>query len=189
MALIIKSLSSDLLDDWIFFFENVGFADNPDWSGCYCRYYHFAGSNKNWGNQTKEDNRDASINLIISGVMHGFLAYLEDRPIGWCNINSRENFAKELYEYDIADSEGKQIAGIVCFLIGHTHRKQGIARKLLNHAITHYKNEGYDIIESYPRVGDLSDAHSYRGPVSMYESEGFVVYKKFKNFYVMRLNL
>lgn len=188
MEITIKSLSSDLLDDWIFFFENVGFADNPDWSGCYCHYYHFAGSNKEWEQQANEDNRDASINLILSGIMHGFLAYFKEKPVGWCNINSRENFAKELYKYNSSDS-GKKIAGIVCFLIGHTYRKQGIARKLLKHAITHYKNENYDIIESYPRVGDLSDAHSYRGPVSLYESEGFTVYKEFKNFYVMRLNL
>ena len=117
------------LEDWIYFFDKVGFADNPDWCGCFCRYYHFAGSNKKWEKQTREENRDASVNLIISGIMHGFLAYLDDNPIGWCNVNSRENYAKELYKYDL---EGKQIAGIVCFLISHTYRKQGIARKLMN---------------------------------------------------------
>lgn len=57
MEIIIKPLSLDLLDDWLYFFEKVGFADNPEWSGCYCRYYHFAGSNKKWGKQTKEKQK------------------------------------------------------------------------------------------------------------------------------------
>jgi len=188
MEITIKPLSSELLDDWLYFFENVGFADNTEWSGCYCHYYHFAGSNKKWGKQTKEDNKGNSINLIQSGIMHGFLAYSESQPIGWCNINSRDNFAKELYKYDSSDS-GKRIAGIVCFLIGHDYRKQGIARKLLKYAISYYTNEGYDIIESYPRVGELSDAHSYRGPVAMYQSEGFEIHKELKGFYVMRKTL
>jgi ribosomal protein S18 acetylase RimI-like enzyme len=121
--------------------------------------------------------------------MNGFLVYSENHPIGWCNINLRDNFAKELYDYDSQDSKEKKIAGIVCFLIGHTYRKQGIARKLLKYAISHYTDKGYDIIESYPRVGELSDAHSYRGPVSLYESEGFTVYKELKDLYVMRKEL
>ncbi len=186
MTFIIKPLSSDILDDWLYFFEEIGFADNPDWSGCYCRFYHFKGSNKEWEKQSKEENRKASTELIRSGEMHGFLAYSENKPVGWCNINSRENFAKTLYENDSPDSQEKKIAGIVCFLIAHTNRRRGIARELLRYAISYYKDKDYDIIESYPRTGELSDAHSYRGPISLYKSEGFTIHKEFENLLIMR---
>ena len=189
MEINIKPLSSDVIDDWLNFFEKIGFADNPGWSGCYCHFYHFAGSMKEWEKQTKEENRKASTDLIRSGKMHGFLAYSDDKPVGWCNINSRENFAKTLYEDDSSDSQEKKIAGVVCYLIAPTNRRQGIARKLLRHAISHYKQKEYDIIESYPRIGELSDAHSYRGPISLYKSEGFTIHKELKDIYVMRKNL
>ena len=186
MEITIKPLSSDILDDWLYFFEEIGFADNPDWSGCYCRFYHFAGSIKEWEKLTKEENRKASTDLIRSGEMHGFLAYSDDKPVGWCNINSREKFAKTFYEDNSPDSQEKKIAGIVCYLIAHTNRRQGIARKLLRYAISHYKDKKYDIIESYPRIGDLSDAYSYRGPISLYKSEGFIIHKEFEDLCIMR---
>lgn len=186
LSIEIKPLIPDLLDDFLYYFDEVGFVDNPEWSVCYCHYYHFAGSNKKWGKQIKESNRNASIELIQTGKMHGFLAYMDDKPIGWCNANSRDNYAKELYKDDSTDSRGKRIAGIVCFLITHTHRKQGIARQLLRFAISSFKDKEYDIIEAYPRIGKLSNAHSYRGPVSLFETEGFTIYKEFKGFNVMR---
>ena len=93
MKLLIKQLASDIIDDWLYFFDEIGFANNPDWSGCYCRFYHFKGTIKEWENQTKEENKKASTDLILSGQMHGFLAYLDNKPVGWCNINSRENLA------------------------------------------------------------------------------------------------
>jgi GNAT superfamily N-acetyltransferase len=186
MDIIIKSLIPNLLDDFLYYFDKVGFANNPEWSGCYCHFYHFEGSIKKWGKRTNEENRQTSIELINTGKMNGLLAYLDDKPIGWCNVNSRSNFRKELYKYDSRESQIKKIAGIVCFLIAKIHRKKGIARELLRHAIEVYKNKEYDVIESYPRIGELSEAHSYRGPVSLYKSEGFEIYKKFKDFYVMR---
>ncbi|MFX1376833.1 MAG: GNAT family N-acetyltransferase [Promethearchaeota archaeon] len=189
MEIIIKPLTLNIIDDWLYFFNNVAFTDNPEWCGCYCRFYHFDGSIKEWENQSKEENRNASIKLIRSGVMHGFLAYSNNNPVGWCNANTRDNYAKILYKDDSGDSENQKIAGIVCFLIGPLYRKRGIARELLRYAISHYKNKGYEIIESYPRIGKLSDAHSYRGPISLYQTEGFKIYKRFKDFYVMRLDL
>jgi len=77
MELEIKPLEPDLLDDFLYYFDNIGFADNPDWSVCYCHFYHFAGSIKEWEKRTGEENRNASIGLIRSGKMHGFLAYLD----------------------------------------------------------------------------------------------------------------
>lgn len=40
MSIEIKALAPELLDDYLAFFDSVAFTDNPDWSGCYCCFYH-----------------------------------------------------------------------------------------------------------------------------------------------------
>ncbi len=182
----IKSLTPDILEDFLYFFDKVGFTDNPDWAICYCHFYHFAGSNKQFNKRTAEQNRKASKELILSGKMNGFIAYLDEKPIGWCNVNKKENYAKIPYE---EESEAK-IASLICFVVAPSHRKQGVAKQLLIYACSSSKEKGYDLIEVYPRKGEkLSDAHSYRGPFSLYTSEGFSIYKEFKDYYVMRKKL
>ena len=52
--LVIKELSPSLRDDFLLFFDHVAFADNPDWSDCYCSAYHFANKGK------AESRREAS---------------------------------------------------------------------------------------------------------------------------------
>ncbi len=39
--LIVKELMPSLRDDFLHFFDNIAFVDNPDWSDCYCSAYHF----------------------------------------------------------------------------------------------------------------------------------------------------
>ena len=36
MNIEIKKLTADLLDDWLYFFDNTAFSDNDNWAGCYC---------------------------------------------------------------------------------------------------------------------------------------------------------
>ncbi|MFW9971186.1 MAG: GNAT family N-acetyltransferase [Candidatus Odinarchaeota archaeon] len=186
MDIIIKPLTPDLIDDFLFYFDSIAFSDNPDWSTCYCHFYHFEGKTEQFFKRTAKENRQSSKDLILSGKMKGLIAFYEDKPIGWCNINSKENFAKIPYKEESDD----KIASLICFIIAPLYRKKGIARKLLRYACSSFKDQGYDLIEVYPRKGkDLSDAHSYRGPFSLYSSEGFSIYKEFNDYYVMRKEL
>ncbi|MFX1497946.1 MAG: GNAT family N-acetyltransferase [Promethearchaeota archaeon] len=187
MELEIKLLSPDLIDDFLYFFDEIGFADNPDWADCYCHFYHFKGSRKEWTKSTKEQNRNASKSMILSGDMQGFLAYLEGRPIGWCNANSKNNYQYQIYKEPVK-TEGK-IASIVCFLISYQHRKKGIAKLLLKYTCQYFQQKDYDYIESYPRKNTKSDAYNYHGTYTMYQSEGFYVEKELKHSFVMRKRL
>lgn len=189
MEIIIKYLTSNLVDDFLHFFDNIGFADNPDWASCYCYYYHCVDSDKQWPERTKDENRSASKQLILSRKMNGLIAYINNKPVGWCHVDSKENFVNLPIENDLKSTQEAKIASIVCFLIAPTHRKQGIARKLLKQACSNSKSKGYNCIEAYPRKGLLSDAHNYHGPFSLYDSEEFYVYKEFKDFYIVRKNL
>ena len=182
----IRALSPDTLEDFLYYFDNVAFSDNPDWSTCYCHFYHFSGKTRQFFKRTAEENRNASKELILSEKMKGFIAYLDEKPVGWCNVNSKENFAKIPFE----ENSQNKIASLICFVVAPSYRKQGIARNLLRYACSDSQESGYDILEVYPRKGELlTDAHSYRGPFSLYKSEGFFIYKEFKDFYVVRKNL
>jgi len=186
MKFIVKPLSPELIDDFLYYFDEIGFSNNPDWSGCYCYFHYCPGSTQDWMARTKKQNREASKSLILSRKLNGFLAYDNDTPIGWINVDLKENYLKLPIDKEIEGSIKGTIASIVCFLIAPTYRKKGIARKLLQESIKQLKNKGIKIIESYPRVGDLSDAHSYHGPFSLYKAEGFKVVKELENIYVMQ---
>ncbi|MFX1401744.1 MAG: GNAT family N-acetyltransferase [Promethearchaeota archaeon] len=183
----IKVLIPDLIDDFLYFFDEVGFADNPDWSSCYCQFYHFKGSREQWIKTTKERNRNESKTLILSGDMQGFLAYSEGKPIGWCNANSKEKYYNLPFKEEINLKE--KIASIACFLISFQHRKKGIAKLLLKYICRYFQEKGYNYIESYPRKDTVVDAHNYHGTYSMYISEGFYVEKELDDSFVMRKNL
>ena len=187
MDLIIKMLKPELLDDFLYFFDEKAFVDNPNWASCYCQFYHFAGLRKEWSKRTREQNRESSIELIKSGKMKGFLAYENETPVGWCNSNSKINYSFIPFKENL-DNQLK-IASIVCFLIDPLYRKKGIARMLLHKLCKYYKDNNYDFIESYPVKGDKSDTHNYHGPYSLYLSEGFTLYKELSRIYVMRKNL
>ncbi|MFX1568608.1 MAG: GNAT family N-acetyltransferase [Promethearchaeota archaeon] len=179
----IRALSPDTLEDFLYYFDNIAFSDNPDWATCYCHFYHFPGKPKQFFKRTAEENRNSSEKLILSRKMNGYLVYIDEKPVGWCNVNSKENYAKIPFK----EKAQNKIASLICFVVAPSYRKQGIARSLLRHACSDTKDNGYKIFEVYPRKGEkLSDAHSYRGPVSLYLSEGFSIYKEFKDYYVMR---
>lgn len=186
MKLIIKSLSPSLIDDFLYYFDNVAFTDNPGWSVCYCYFHHYPGGTKEFENQTKEENKNAAVELIKTGKLNGFLAYSNDKPVGWCKADLKGNFVNLPFKDDETLTENIKIAAVACFLIAPTQRKQGIARSLLQHACSTFRNHGYTTVEGYPRMGKQSDAHSYNGPISLYESEGFAIYKELENFCVMR---
>ncbi|MFX0002113.1 MAG: GNAT family N-acetyltransferase [Candidatus Hodarchaeota archaeon] len=186
MDIIIKYLTPEWVDDFLFYFDNVAFSDNPDWATCYCHFYHFNGTNEQFFKRTAKENRKSSKELILSGKMNGFLAFHDGKPVGWCNVNSKDNYAKIPYE----EESNEKIISLICIIIAPSYRKQGIARKLLRYAYSYFQDKNYDFFEVYPRKGeDLSDAHSYRGPISLYTSEGFHIYKEFKDYYVMRKKL
>jgi len=93
MNISIKPLSPDLINDFLSFFDNMVFLENPEWSICYCYSYHFTGTKEEW---EKEKNRSSAIKFIKENKMTGYLAYSDNKPVGWCNVNNRLNYQRLL---------------------------------------------------------------------------------------------
>ncbi len=183
MDITIKPLTPDLLKDYLFFFDNMVFTENPHWSKCYCFSFHFTGSNERW---TKEENRSSVIKFINEKKMTGYLAYSSDKPVGWCNANNRSNYQRLMKYYDLVDNPKDKVCSIVCFLVNPDYRRKGIAQKILKQICIDYKQKDYDYLEAYPEKGELSCEKYYRGPISLYNKFDFKIEKEYEDYFVVR---
>ena len=182
MDITVKALTPDLLNDYLFFFDNMVFTENPDWSKCYCYSFHFMGSDVEWN---KKENRSSVIKLINEDKLRGYLAYANDTPIGWCNVNDRSHYQRLSTIYNLDGNTEEKICSIVCFLISPDYRRRGIAKILLEKIITDYSVNHYDYLEAYPAKSELSCERNYKGPLNLYERNHFTIIKEYDNYYVV----
>lgn len=183
MSHIIKKLTPDLLKDYLYFFQNISFTEHPDWSVCYCFSYHFIGTKEHWN---KEENRSSVINFVNEGKMTGYLAYVDSKPVGWCNANNRMNYQRLLKYHDLIDNPMDKVFSIVCFLVHPDYRRQGIVQKILDQIYSDCVNSDYDYIEAYPGKGNLSSEDHFKGPIELYEKFDFKINKEYDDYYVVR---
>lgn len=186
MDLTIKILKPELLNDYLYFFDNMTFSEYPEWSNCYCHEFYFTGSDKEW---TKENNRKAVSHLISKGLMTGYLAYDRQIPVGWCNINKRGKYHSIERFNKVSLEPANNICSLVCFVVHPDYRHQGIASMLLEQACKDYKQMGYAIMEAYPAHAESSCEKNYKGPLSMYEKAGFTIHKTYEHLKVIRKEL
>ena len=179
MNLSIRKLTVELLDDWLSYFDKDAFSDNDEWCGCYCMCYHWNNALQkkrawNCDKDCAEYNRKQAIDFIKSGCMQGYLAYVDNEVVGWCNANDKKaydnvnfNFAKQVPD------NGEKIKSIVCFSVAPGYRGSGVAIALLDYICQDAKADGYVIVEAYPF--QHNKYHAYHGPLSMYKKNGFEV--------------
>lgn len=183
MAIKIKSLTKDLKTDYLFFFDNMDYKENPDWGKCYCYDYHFTGE---VATCTREMSRAAVSNLIDESNLSGYLVFDNDKPVGWCNANNRANYQRLLKDYDYVDNPTDKVCSIVCFLIHPDYRRQGIAHQILDKIIKDYSNTDYDYFEAYPKKEEFSCGGNFKGPLGLYQKYDFKIHKTYDDYYVMR---
>ena len=183
MEIEIKPLTPDLIPDYLFFFDNMTFTENPNWSKCYCFSFHFTGTREEW---TRDKNRASVIKYIKEQKMKGYLAFSDGKPVGWCNANDRSNYQRLMKYYNLVDNPNDKACSIVCFLISPDFRRKGIARKMLQQICNDYKELNYDYLEAYPDKGDLSSEKCYKGPLRLYSEFDFKIEKEYKNYFIVR---
>lgn len=186
MEIDIRPLSPGLLDDYLHFFDNVAFADHPEWSQCYCIHFHWQSQ---WDNEPPRDNRDRVIEHIHSGSIQGYLAYSDGKVIGWCNANDKKNYAALKYNVKTElweTNDDKKVKSVVCFLVAPGMRGNGIATKMLERICTDADANGYNFIEGYPPTGECDLYVAHHGTVTLFEKCGFAIHKQHGNDCIMR---
>ena len=189
MDITIEKLSESNLTDYLSFFDNAAFKDNPGWAGCYCHFYHYKGTEAEWSKRSGSANRNAVMENIKLKRFNGYLAYADGQPVGWCNVNKPEVYGT-FFNYRTGVSPPKEpSASIVCFITAAGFRRRGTASLLLDRIIADYKEDGYLSLEAYPHKKCKSDADEYHGPLLLYQKKGFTIIKELENYTIVRKEL
>jgi len=186
---VVRELTPELLPDWLAFFDHDAFADHPEWAGCYCHFFHADHAEKDWDASTAEENRAASSALIFSGGLRGYLAYLEGKPVGWCQAAPRSLIPNIANDQVPSVHDARQVGSIASFIVAQPARGLGVTKHLLDAACSGFRVQGLHIAEAYPRVQAQGDAANYHGPLSLYLSMGFAAYAEHENLVVVRRDL
>jgi GNAT superfamily N-acetyltransferase len=168
----IRALTPELAQDFFAFFDQRAFVDNPYWKGCYCTFFHRAEQPSGLEPRPRTTRREQARTLIQDGTMQGYLAYgAEGRVMGWCNANRKTALARLG-----GTAREEDVLSVVCFVIDPDHRRQGIARALLERVVQDAAQRGFRWVEAYPSPRARSASGHYHGPLALYEALGFQVH-------------
>lgn len=182
----IKELTPELAVYFTDYIENLDFGHSPHWATCYCRYYHTNCSMDAWQQRTGTENRLEALEEIKSGNMKGYLAFDDDKCIGWCNANNVNKYLRFENDLDTIKKD-KKVGCVICFVIHPEYRGQGVARQLLQHSIKNFKAMGYDAVIALPIENKNEPEKLYRGTLNMYKENGFKEIEKQDNMSIMWL--
>jgi GNAT superfamily N-acetyltransferase len=162
------------------YFDMVAYADNPNWSKCYCTERLV----DDYESRTKEQNRELRSELIRSATANGLVAYRLGRVVGWCHAAPKSELQ------NVPGPAAADAGAIVCFVVAPDQRKQGIATALLDAALAHLAKRGMRTAEAYPLIGELDPARwsyqNYLGPLTMYVKAGFEVVERLDGQCIVR---
>jgi GNAT superfamily N-acetyltransferase len=177
MNLKVKSLWQCEPSDFTNFLERLDYGHAPHWAGCYCRFYHIDMELEKWKNRLPLENKIEALDAMSKREMHGFMAFDSERCIGWLNANDVETYVR-LKNVLPAFVKDKKVALTICFVIDPQYRNQKVATSLLETAIRHYRDLGYDGMLAAPIEADGDFALKYRGTPGMYEKFGYELIEK-----------
>jgi uncharacterized protein YndB with AHSA1/START domain/GNAT superfamily N-acetyltransferase len=180
----IRDLTPALLGDYRRFFDEDGFRDHPAWAACYCSETNIGES----AVRTGSENRAQMSRLIDAGEVSALLAYVDGRPVGWCNYGVTTHLAGVMSKLKLEAADHDAVGSVACFVIAAPYRRHGIAERLLEAACERLSLVGCTAVEAYPRK-DAADTTSYRGPLEMYLRAGFEPYREAGRTLIVRKSL
>ena len=183
MNIKVSRLNRNMADEYIDFFDNRAFSDGSAEKGCYCVWHHWTDKHEYERslmpeNERPNRKRDYAKELIQNGILNGFAAFCDDKIVGFCNSDIKDNYFRLSRENHSSSwkgvNENDKILSIVCFIVAPNMRRNGIAKALLNYACQYAQENGYDYVEGYPTQGEFT-IKDCGGSASMYIEHGFEI--------------
>lgn len=195
MDIEIRKLTPELAEDYVNFFDITPHDTGIDEHKCYCVCW----CNDDYNGKdfsTREKRKSAAIQYVKENNIQGYLAYHNDKIIGWCNANTKSDCLKccswrrSMSEISIESPEsGVKTKSIFCFVIAPDMKRKGVATRLLNYACQDAAHDGFDFVEAYPNIEPKDENINFRGAIGLYKKCGFTIQYETANKYVMRKSL
>lgn len=150
----------------------MGTRGDPSW--CWCQFFRLRG--KAWRDATKPENKAALCEQVESPTPPGVIAYRGDEPAGWCAVGPKSDYPRLLASRTSA-GETAGIWAVTCFVVRVGHRRQGVARALLDGAVALARSRKASAVEGYAvdasKRSSVSSAELFHGPLTLFIDAGF----------------
>jgi len=182
-----------MAEDYVRFFDET--PHNDKWNTkCYCVCWC---SNEPEGIDcsTEENRRSVAFQFVKGGNLQGYLAYADNKVIGWCNANTKADctagrfWQRLMGSVPVEGSADRKVKSVFCFTIAPDMQRKGIATQLLERVCKDATEEGFDFVEVYPNKIVTAESENHGGFTEMYKKFGFTVCAELENMYIMRKEL
>lgn len=144
---------------------------------CWCMYYRRSGGRGKTpeGMSIAQFNKSQLRAVVDSGRPPGLIGYRDGQPVGWVSLGPREAYGRLARSPVMKPIDDRPVWSIICFVVPSEYRGQGVARALLDGAITYARERGAKLVEAYPvDLSARADAESlWFGTKTMYDAAGF----------------
>ena len=185
-AIHVEEVTPDRVRDYQSFFDNDAFRDYPTWQSCYCMETHRTQTDAEWAVRTARDNRRDMTRGIEEGTVTALLAYVDGKPVGWCNYGETTRLNGVMHRFGLNVAEQQGVGSLACFVIAAPYRKHGVASALLDVALGRLLARGVRVAEAYPARASDSAQGNYRGPLQMFLRAGFEPYRETERHLIVR---
>ena len=150
--------------------ELLGVSGEP---GCWCQAWRGLDTKALAGGRSREQLLHEQ---IAADPPPGYLAYLDDVPVGWVGVGVRTALPRLAHSRTIPAIDDLPVWAIGCFRIRPGYRRRGVATALLNGVIEAARGAGAPGVEAYPidpQGRRIEVGAGFVGIASMFDTAGF----------------
>ena len=132
-------------------------------------YWRLPAAQFNRGKGTR--NKNGLRKIVREKKPIGIIAYVENKPVGWCSIGPRQDFVRLQNSRVLRRVDDSPVWSVVCFFIKKEYRNTGLTVKLLKVSANYAKALGATTLEGYPvepRKKPMPEVFAFTGIASAF---------------------
>lgn len=142
--------------------------------GCWCMLWRL--QKKQMDAQMGDQNRLAMKTVFNSGHVPGLIAWHNEDPVGWIQVDVRNVFPRLTNSRVLKPIDDLPVWSVSCFFIKKEYRRKGLSALLLDSACGFVRSRGGSCIEGYPVDSPKKNypaVYAWIGLLKAYTKNGF----------------